>query len=584
VLATTATIVTVNTAPTSTPNFGGLYIVSSATAGRGRIAALDGDGNNFQLRNFQTTGGAAATDGTQTTIRGLRLDVRPFQLGGRYYGLFRSGDTANNISVLCDWTDMATSTTRWARPVATAFPSLVQSVALHGMHHIAISATKVGYVMAVRRSAIGDSVELVIYDFADPKRWRSSDHNGSLVLSGGILSSFDGRRVAEVSYLHSPRTPTVTLGAAGGPTGTNHRYVCTFEEMDDDGNWCVSGVSSPSAAISPADQIVAVVTDPLTITNRQRPAPVSGDIRLRTAVYRTLTGGSAPYYFVGSQSNLTSISTTYNDTSTDDTIKVNRLLYGTGSLPGVNGSAQDRRAPPYCADLVSYAGMLVLASGTSLWWSGQTVDGEGTWFSPAFQVPVEGPGPITALAVQDGTLFAFKRDRIFAVGGEAPSDNGSSGGLGVPRRLACDVGCIDPRSVVVTSAGVFFLSERGVELLNRSGSVVWIGEQILRTLALFPVVTSAVLDDRNGLVRFSLAASESGGRASGNGRDVVFDLTIGKWISSDRKTGAAAQEASQDACIVEVAGVRRYAWLSTSGIVYVERLVTDASAHLDGST
>ena len=219
----------------------------------------------------------------------------------------------------------------------------------------------------------------------------------------------------------------------------------------------------------------------------------------------------------------------------------------------------------------------MIASGRDLRWSGQTVVGEGTWFSSIFQQPIDEDW-LTAIAAQDGTLYAFTRRRIYAIAGEAPSDNGASGGLGPPRRLACDVGCIDPRSVVVTSAGIFFRSERGIELLNRGGSVVWVGEPVRSTLASYPVMTSAVLDSRNNLVRFTLAESEADGYAFGNSRTLVFDLAIGSWISVDK----IAANTAQDAAIVCYAGVWRYAFVTSDGYVYVERLASDQEAYLDG--
>jgi hypothetical protein len=114
--------------------------------------------------------------------------------------------------------------------------------------------------------------------------------------------------------------------------------------------------------------------------------------------------------------------------------------------------------------------------------------------------------------------------------------------------------------------------------------VTWIGEKVQSTLASYPVVSSAVLDDRNGLVRFSLAVDESAGAVTGAGVDLVFDLTVGAWVSVDQKTGATATQASQDAAMLYVDGAWRYSWLSTDGTVYYERATSDANAYLDGSS
>ena len=581
-LATTGSIGTAVTAP----SLAGLFLVSSSTAGAGRLGINDGDGVNFRFINFVTSAGACAASGVESSVYGERIASRPVRVNGRYYALFGHG---GGDLVLCDWTDTLTDATRWLRPVSATFPGLTYAGALEGGAALELSATKIAYPVSVRRASAGDAVTLLTFDFAARKRWRAVTHNGSLYLSGGILSYFDGRRVSEASYLHAPQKPTAADATTGsGPNGA-YRYVCTFEEMDDDGNWCLSGVSSPSDSVTVTDNAIDVSVAPLVMTSRLLPG-VSGASaphikRLRVCFYRTLAGGNPPYYFSGSEENDTGDVVTYRDSVSDATLATNRYLYGTGNLPGTGGAAQNRGCPPFCTDVESYNGMLVVLSGSTLYWSGQTVDGEGVWFSPAFYQPIEGDGDGVALRQQDGTLYVFKRRAIYAVAGEAPGDNGTSGGLGTPRRLAVDVGCIDPCSIVVTSLGIFFQSERGIELLGRGGAVTWIGEEVQATLESFPVVSSAVLDDRNGLVRFTLAASESGGRVSGNGRDLVFDLAGQKWQSADDKSGTAtAHEASQDAAMIVVDDARRYGWLGTDGTVYYERLPSEAGAYLDVQT
>jgi hypothetical protein len=123
-------------------------------------------------------------------------------------------------------------------------------------------------------------------------------------------------------------------------------------------------------------------------------------------------------------------------------------------------------------------------------------------------------------------------------------------------------------------------------MLGRGGSGSWIGEKIQSTLAAYPIVTSAVIDTKNTVVRFTLANTITSGyvvNASG-GRTVVFDLSIGDWQSVDTIYGSTANQPAQDACVVTVGNVARYAWLAADGTVYLEREATDVAAYLDGST
>ncbi len=156
--------------------------------------------------------------------------------------------------------------------------------------------------------------------------------------------------------------------------------------------------------------------------------------------------------------------------------------------------------------------------------------------------------------------------------------------MGLPRLLASDVGCIDSNSIVTTSLGIFFQSERGLELLNRSQQVEFVGEPVWLTTTAFPVVSAAVLDDRNSLVRFSMAESEADGFVSGDGVDLVFDLSVRAWVSVDQKRGSTASQPAQSACVVQYDDAWRYAWLGADGFLYVERDADDPSAYLDGTS
>lgn len=561
-LATKATIMTMATGCDT------LYIAGSTTAGQARIVANDTNATmRMQMRGVQTSVGAAATLGSQITVPAVKAIRRPFQYGGRFYGAFYGADDNNtqNNFILCDFTDDET----YLRPVANPAPGLA-SAGLTGQGKFVANTAGTKYFvgMGVKRSGVADGTAIAEFDFAATTRWQSETFGNSTYLSGGLAACYDGLRVAELGFLLRPPTPTGTV-AGTGITGT-FKYVAVYEEVDGDGNWHVSGLSSPSANVVPANQTVTVTTAPLTITARMGAAAAARSTRI--AWYRTLTGGAAPYYRLGTTINDTSaVTATFSDAVTDATLAAESKLY---SQPGIVGTAQDRRPPPPFSCIAAYNGMLVGASGSDVWYSGQNVQGEGVWFNPIFQVPVEGPGDITALFVQDGTLFVCKRRAIFAITGEPPSDNGAAGGLGMPRRLAVDLGCLDQRSCCVTALGTFLQSERGIEIFTRAQSLEWIGEAMQATVTAFPIVTSATVDPASSTVLIELAATETANQVAtgGGGRTLVFDLTLKDWVSVDRRwdESATPDMPSQSACVIYTGSAYRYAWLSTTGRVFYE--------------
>lgn len=533
---------------------------------------------------IKTSSGTAAADGFLAPFGGAYIVSRPFLRNGRVYAHFDSHGFGGFEGVLCDCTPE--NLIPYMRPVAVALPrgehgrsvsSKYRTVPLDSFRYLAPLLVVEGILTAGAR--------MVEYNFGDPGRWRASDLNGSTYLNGGVNSQFDGARVFELGFLVAPATPQTSNATGTGLTLTHGRcYVVTFEHVDGDGRRHISGVSAPCAISgSQTNKAVTVKVPPCAITSRGDSASLArSSVRARFWATADANVGQPPYHLVGEVvSDPDLFLLTFSDTMQESDLATQELLYGAGDLPGTNGASQDHRAPRGWTCMVSYNGLLVGAQGSAIEWTAQNIDGEGVWTSPVFAGNVQ--GSVTALEAQDGSVFAFTERRIFAMAGDPPSDNGSSGGLGTPRALACDLGSIDGITVV-TSMGIFFRSARGIEILNRGGSVQWIGERVRQTLATFPVLTSAVLDDVNGLVRFSLAAASSGGVVSGNGRTLIFDLTLGTWIGVDDQRGSNASEPSQDACMATVAGKRRYAWLGADGVVHYEKLPTDSDAYLDGSS
>lgn len=536
-----------------------------------------------------TSAGATTTDGSEATFGNAYIHGRPTLLNGRVYAHF-SGAGLTELA-LCDCTPDTSGDadlTSYLRPVASP---VVRGLFASGGIRTTFSDVATGrayYLFASRKSGTTSGSALVEYDFDSIDRWEPAAVVGTSYMGGGVLSLFDGTRVIEAGFLVAPRKPGISSVASAGSVtaATGRRYVATYAEVDARGNYHVSGVSTPSDSTGAlTSKRVDLTINPLSITMRGSIADTiyaSADAvsTLRIQFWATSGTGAAPYYFLGeveNQPNAESIS--YSDDTAEATLITRATLYGSGNLPGSNGASQDHRAPPGLTHVASYNGMLVGAFGSTLYFSSQPIDGEGQWFSPVFFCPLD--EEVTALAVQDGTLLAFTASGAWAISGEYPSDNGASGGLGTPRRLAVDQGCISARSVVTCSLGTFYQSPRGIELMTRGLSNVWVGEKIQNTLASYPVVSAAVLDAVNGLVRISLSATSGSGQVTGNGRDVVYDLALQTWISVDTKRGTDANQPSQSAAMLYLSGAWRYAWLGADGTLFRERSTDDNEAHLD---
>lgn len=555
------------------------------------VYATSAAGGYLYARGVQTS--INVTYSTDVVItHNAQFRGRPFRMGGRYYAPASPAGEDNFVFV--DWTpeiDPGTSGYLFTslRPVAAPLDRGLFFGNGVERSSCSVVGSRVLYAYDQLANAITRSALLTTLDFGNHRRWLPVSHaggsTGATYFPGGILSVFDGVSIFESAFFFAPAQPTTAQSGTGETTTLGGwRYVVVYEHVDAAGCWHVSGVSTPSDVTGNfTNKEITVTSSPLSITARATRTPTVST-PVRAALYRTTDGGSL-YFRCQVIANYAGAPLIFDPDSTSDALlSTKHKLYGTGVLPGTYGGPQDHRHCPAPEHVTSANGVLVVATGNTLRVSSQLVSGEGLWFSPALQVDMLDDENITALTSLDGLVYAFKRTRIYSVPVEPPADNASVGGIGTPRRMASDIGCVEPCSVVVTSAGIFFQSQRGIELMSRGGAVTWVGEPIQRTLEDYPIVTGAVLDSGHGLVRFSLAAAVEDGIVEGEGRDIVFDLTLGVWQSVDDKTGSSSHEASQAAAMVEVDGTWRYGWIGADGVVYVERKPDDASAHLDGTT
>jgi hypothetical protein len=597
-LATTATKATVITATAGT-----FYDVRVGAMASGN-AAVYAQNPALWIQAVTTTAGAAATNGSLGKMTDARLVSRPTLIGSKLYAHItrRTAPTSglHTDVTLCEVTPDTTNVALVAmyfRPVAIPvarglfyFSDPLLTMTPNG-RMASVTSSQFIWAYLVSKSGTSQGAAATIYDFASAQRWRPATVNGSTtVLSGGVASVFDGVRTFELNFAAAPNAPTASAGAAGAITFTNggRSYVVTYADTDANGDIHTSGVSAPVISGNVTAKQINVGVSPLCVTSRATQngshlVYASSTSALRCIIWGTTDGGQPPYYYVGEIANdPTGAAATFVDNVADVDLISHALLYGSGNLPGTNGASQDHRAPPGLIQLVAYNGMLVGSSGATIWYSSQPIDGEGQWFSPIFTQQLD--SECTGLFVQDGALFAFTRTGLWAMSGDPPSDNGSAGGLGTPRRLAVDRGCTNPNSILTTEVGTFFQTDIGIELFDRGQATSFIGKSVQSTLATYPVVTSAVLDTRNGLAVFSLAQTQTNGVVGTNGLDIVFDISRAKgWISRDDKRGSVTTQASQDAIIAYINGAWRYAWLASDGTMYYQKLTTDSDKCLDGT-
>jgi hypothetical protein len=556
-------------------------------SGAGHVMACDelGVAGSTYWRNFTTVAGAVsvASSTRRKTFRQIPIS-RQILVGGRIYAMWMQADNgglfSQNTTTIVDITDASTDPVSpstlvpMARPVANLASGLTDAYTyartpgVTPCHWASVSATKVAIPQMVRKSDGGvlnggvSSLDIFPLDFAATNRWQVAPLGEGVSMSGGTPTYFDGQRVAEIGFVVYPEI-TATLAVAGVgylTAGSVYTYYAVYEHVDAVGATHWSAPSLPVVGSPTAGNTIVNVT----VTNPQVSARLDGTMRV--ALYRKLSTGVATRVATSVVSTLTN-TTLFSDTLTDVEAATKPVLY-------TEGGALARLKPPSLSVLIAHGDRLagVDDTGKSVWFSGQYVYGEALWWTALFQFPVDAGGPITALGSMDGRLYVFKRDTIFFVDGDGPPDAGGPG-YALPREIPSGIGCIEPRSVVRTPAGLLFQSDQGIYLLTRSLELRFIGRGVEQSTLTYGTISSAVLDEVHGRVYFTMGATAV---------RLVYDYVHEVWTTDSISTAVSTPAVLQDAVMVGgtlTSGVPKMHLLCTNGQVLRETPGT----YLDGA-
>ncbi len=528
---------------------------------------------------WTVSAGAVTASGVNETAYSCYFGARPFVVGSRYYLDIRQEGGV-------PWAHCVTDVTAWQASYGFRVVAYIdKGLGNRGYpdaKYLDLSSTKIGILNLTKRNSLTYGLSIAVLDFADSRRWLHAQTGETLCLSAGATQAFDGLRTGELGFIVRPGQPSVSTSGTGFTITNGVRYVAIYERINSRGEITWSATSDPSSVVTGANKTYDVAVTTLFSSSWHSSDVGTVKQQTRIVIYRTAdNGGTGPYYRVGVVDNIFSAQTvSYADTTA--TVTSNAALY---KDPGVLGTALDREAPPSSLHIFAHQDRLVALAedGRTVFYSGPQVPGETPWFSSLQQFPIPGDGRLTSGWSQSGRMVFAKESSIYVVDGDGPPENGGNGTeFGLPRRLSSDVGCIEPRSICTTVLGTFFQSRRGIELLDGGFGVQWIGAPVRRTLATYPVITSAVLDSEEGAVLFTCVTSESAGLPVDTGVTLIYDLTTKAWSYDSNYGGLTA---ATSACMSTVSGKPRYHWLYQDGTNFRRNLSSDASAYLDaGST
>jgi hypothetical protein len=535
--------------------------------------------------------------GVEHRMWGFTATVKPFVVNGRSYVL---GDTpaSNAVTLIIDLQTDQNNTVPNHRPVATIAPRITSVIGAPRTPFNGLSNTMqlasgqfvtVGTILRSNVPGANIGTTRILISSAAPNRHHMAEIGENVHITGGLPTYYDGRGVYEIGFLNFIdasgviATPSTTGGAIVAGT---YVYSFTYEVTDAAGQRHRSATSVQKLVTVGGTTAgsVAFTNIPNLMTTCRQDQDNSGIPPIEIVVYRSVSGGTTLYRLTPEltpstlQNGLTSQYTTYTDVY-GDVLAGGGVPLATKPLLYTTGGVLDNVCPPSATLGVVHRSRLWLA-GTDdprvVWFSKQFVTGEAIAFCDSFTFSIEDRNPITAIASLDDKFVIFTRSSIYIVTGDGPTDSGVGNDLSTPQRVASDVGCIEPRSVVLMPDGLMFQSEQGIMLLDRSLSVSYLGHPVEDSLASRPVITSAVVkpDQNQAVFTTQDTASSSGGL-------LVYDYVQHAWSTGDVwDSDTSSAHARFISAARSPAGV--YTVITNAGQFMTERPSSDPNACLDG--
>lgn len=330
--------------------------------------------------------------------------------------------------------------------------------------------------------------------------------------------------VHEVNFLAPPVIVAIdTVSSGGGLSAGNYGWIATYARFNDDGSITESQPSAAVVATVAANDGAALAVTTYAFGGIQPSA--SAKQRFSIFLYRTQVNQPDAGYF-----RTTTLATDAGDNLTEN----NSVVIGDGhsdvSIAGnpqlyTDGGVFENVCPSACTIAARVRDRVYLGGtpdGFTVYYSDPVTNTGTANYHDEQTIVIDDDGPITGIAQLDANVFLFKDSAVYVVFGTEGSNTGNGSTLSVATSIPTGgVGCISAKSIVETPQGLMFQSHRGIELLDRSLQLTFIGEPVKDESAGQTVVAS-VLAPAAYQVRFYLSTWKTLVLSTLNGEWSVF--------------------------------------------------------------
>lgn len=452
--------------------------------------------NTLVRTSTVTVGGSIS--GTGVFLRSVGLASKPFYYLGRTHLLLAYQSTLQSTYFLASGTTVVGKAAPGVGGGLTANASMLPEACT-----VDTGVFSMAYLQADQLSSSGGDVftqagvQGATWDFsAAPVALELSD---DLHITGGILSMYDGAQVCEHGFNLFPEAIVFQATGSGAFTGSYQTFAI-YEWMDNYGQIHQSSPSPVATVVATSKAGFSYTVPTLRLTSKVTPIGI--------AIYRTVANGTA-FFRVTSISSPLLNSTAVDTVSTTDAV-ADATLTG-NAQPYTNPDNVAAEVPNLPVPAPVHIGRyrnraIVIPAESPFQWlfSKALVPGNPVEFNPQqlFQAVEQDGGALTCSMEMDDKLVLFSADRLRYAVGDGPAANGANSDYTNAYHIPSDVGCANPRSLVLIPQGIMFQSAKGIYLLDRGLGVHYIGAGVEAFNS--ATVTSAKLLPNTRCVLFTL--------------------------------------------------------------------------------
>lgn len=370
----------------------------------------------------------------------------------------------------------------------------------------------------------------------------------ALLVAGGVVSCFDGARVALNNPIVYPEPPGVASYASGSKGAGVYKVRTCWAWTDNAGRIHRSAPSLPTSFTRASLGGLSVTFDSDDVLRPNIGSRGGAQISLSGEIYCTEANGDT-YYL---EQTIPAPNSNYLLTLSDADLRTREPLYTTGGQ-------LDNFPFPSISALAHWQNRAWGVSSERperIHFSHEIRDGEAAATHPSLWVEAaDAEGGFVALAQTDRALIALKRHAVYAISGDGPNRLGQ--GSFAIQQVATGYGASSAEAVAAIPDGVVFRGDRGVCLLDRGFGITYIGAPIEGQLASKTVVGTAVLAARS-MVAFVTSDAWA----------FVYDYLNQQWYRWSLPSPTTIVACCEHGGYLAVQDAGGRVWLETEGTTY----------------